>query len=138
MDNLQPPTDNLYKFLAIGMLAFALVACVIWWRALSSEREKWRDAQVELLSGGYQEGSGIPSDSALRQAYFRREYALKEGRGLLSPVLGIVIYTAVGAFLISATAFIFWWRKVQRYEDEILRITAEKMRRENERRDDRS
>lgn len=130
MDNLQPPTDNLYKFLAIGGIAIIVVALIFYFRAAFAEREKWRDAQVELLATGYQEGSGEPTDPAMRAAYFRRKLAAEETTGVIktfAPYTGNAIL--IGG-IVSITGFGLWWWKVQSYEDEILRLTAEKLRRD--------
>lgn len=126
MDNLQPPTDNLYKFLAIGGLAFALVAFIFLMREQAKQRERWLDAQVELATGGYQAGSGVPTDAALRAPFFRQQAALAETDGIwkLVPILGRTIGISIS---ISIVGFAAWWFRVQRHEDAILKLTRAKL-----------
>lgn len=129
IDDLQPPTDNLYKFLAIGGLAVAVVSYVFLLRWQSTLRAQWVDSQVVLVAGGYQDGTGMPTDPALRQAYCRRELVNSELAGLYKFLGGWVAPTAAISTTISVLGFGFWYFKIQRYEDTILRLQAAKCER---------
>lgn len=130
IETISPPTDNLYKFLAIGGLTLTLVAIVFLFRDQARLRGVYTDAQVELLAGGYIEGSGPPADQDLRRAYFRRQAAEHEVKGLLR-LIDSPFGSVMGISLsVSIVAFLLWWFRVQRYDDEILRVTTEKLRRE--------
>lgn len=130
METIQPPTDNLYKFIAIGGLAFALVTFIFLLREQARLQEQWLDAGVELRAGGYVEGSGEPADHELRRAYFRRESANAAGSGLLK-LAGGIAGKAIGFSLgVSLFGFYFWWSRVQRHDDAILVATAAKAKRE--------
>ena len=127
---ITPPTDNLYKFLAIGGLAFALVAFVFLLREHARLSERYMDAQVELQAGGYEEGSGAPEDRELRRAYFRREATRSEFSNLLDLSRTWVSRTMGFSAAVSIGGFVAWWRRVQRYDDAILRATLAKLQRE--------
>lgn len=130
MENITPPTDNLYKFIAIGGLAAMLLCMFFLFREQAVFREKWIDAQVELASTGYQEGSGVPADPAARLAYFRREAAHGQGLELMKFLKSHVGHTTGISMLVSMFGFALWWRKVQGHDDAILRATAEIVQRE--------
>jgi len=130
IENIQPPTDNLYKFLAIGGLVFALVALVVLLREQAAQRERWTDAQVELLAAGYKDGSGEPTDPDLRRAYFRREFAMGQASEVMKLAGGVVGKTFGVCLIASFAGFGLWWWKVQRHDDAILRATAAKLLRE--------
>lgn len=130
METLQPPTDNLYKFVAIGGLAVALLCMFFVFREQAALRDKWIDAQVELISGGYQEGTGMPADSELRKAYFRREYARVEAGNLMKFLHSHIGHTMGISLGVSILGFMAWWFRVQQYDDVILRTTAAKLKRE--------
>lgn len=130
LDSIQPPTDNLYKFLAIGGLAFALVAFVALLREQSRLRDAWIDAQIELQAAAYVESSGLPTDPALRPAYLRREWAHAQLRDLLAQTGGFVGKSIATSLFVSALAFIGWFVRVQRHDDALLRLAAAKAERE--------
>lgn len=127
IETIQPPTDNLYKFLAIGLLAFVLVAVVFLFKEQARQRERYLDAHVELLAGGYVEGSGVPSSPELRRAYFQAEAAKSEASGLHRLVNGTA--GRIGGFCVLGSIFAFtaWFWRVQRYDDAILRLTMQKL-----------
>jgi hypothetical protein len=128
LDSITPPTDNLYKFLAIGGLVFALVVFVVLLQEQAADRHQWLDAQAELLASGYVEDGPIPTDSAPRLAYYRREAAMADAHSLMQVAGGAGGY-AVGLSLAAAiVGFTLWYRRVQRYDDAILRMTAEGMK----------
>lgn len=131
-DTLQPPTDNLYKFIAIAGIAVALLALVFLFREQARLREVYLNAQVELRAGGYVEGSGIPADVELRRTYLRRDLAASQGDTLMELGRGPRSKATGWALGLSVVAFGAWWWRVQRHEDAILRITAAKLLREEQ------
>jgi hypothetical protein len=130
METIQPPTDNLYKFIAIGGLAFALVAFIFLFREQARIREQLIQAEVELRVGGYVEGSGEPADQELRRAYFRRDAAMEESSGLLKLASGMAAKVVGWSLGFSAVGFGLWWWRVQRLDDAILIDTAAKLKQE--------
>ncbi len=130
LESIQPPTDNLYKFVAIGGLVFALVATVFLFREQAKFRDQWIEAQIELQVAGYEDGDPIPTDIEPRRAYMRREWEhtkLKENVKLGEGVLAKVSGYSLG---ISLCAFVAWWWRVQRHDDAILKAAASKALRE--------
>jgi hypothetical protein len=128
LDSLTPPTDNLYKFLAIGGLAFALLVLVFLLRAQAADRQQWLDAHVELMTAGYVEGGPIPTDVDARRAYYRKEAAAADARGIVQLAGGAGGYVFWFSIFAAAGGFWLWYVKVQRFEDAILRMNVEKMK----------
>lgn len=93
-------------------------------------QEKWFDAQVELAAASYEEGSGVPTDPTARLAYFRREAANAQGADLMKFLRSHLGHITGISLFVSIIGFWFWWRRIQRFEDAILRATAEKIQRE--------
>ena len=124
MDSFQAPTDNLYKFLAIGGLAFVFLAAYYLLREQSRLRDIYIDSQVALIATGYQEGTGVPKDKEMAQAYARREFAKEQTKELLGNTTKLAARIAGVAFLVSIAGFVAWWLRVQRYEDAILQAAA--------------
>ena len=129
-DTLQPPTDNLYKFLAIGGLAFALVTFIFLLRQQAADREQWVNAQVELKAAGYMDDAPVPPDPELRKAYYRRAYAVADAQGVVKLAGGQAGWVIAVSLFVAGLGFVGWWRRVQRFEDIALRLNAEKLQRE--------
>jgi hypothetical protein len=131
-ETLQPPTDNLYKFVAIGALALAIVAFVFLLRENSRQRDRYIDAEIELAAGGYVDGTGLPAEPSLRRAYASREIARSELDQVVKTASGFTGKVILVSSLISIIWFVLWWFRVQRYDDAILRLTAAKLEREEQ------
>jgi hypothetical protein len=132
IETLQPPTDNLYKFLAIGGLAFALLTMVYLLRDQARLRDDYIAAEIELRAAKHPPDAGEPTDPELRKAYFRREYSKAQADDLIKFASGWAGRAFSISLIISILAFFGWWRRVQRYDDAILRATAAKLLREEE------
>lgn len=130
MENLTPPTDNLYKFLAIGCLAAVVLFIALMFQQQAEFRSRWTQAEIELRAAGYQAGSGEPTDAALRKAYFQREFSVAEWNGIFAVFKGPLGHVIGVSSTISFFAFAAWWWRVQRHDDLILRLSAEKLERE--------
>ena len=122
LDSLTPPTDNLYKFIAIGGLAFALVAFVYLLREQATQWEAYVTADIDLRANGYVEGTGEPKDVELHKAWLRREWAKSEGESLLQFSKGLAGKAMGVSLVISMLGFAAWWWRVQRFEDAKLRM----------------
>jgi hypothetical protein len=130
METIQPPTDNLYKFLAIGGLAVVLLALVFLFRDQARVRDRYLEAEIELRALGYLPASSEPKDVEMRRWYFRREAADAEGAQLIKLAGGFIGRGIWIGLVTSGIGFGLWYRCVQRYDDRILRATAAKVERE--------
>ena len=151
LSDLSPPTDNLYKFIAItGVVLVALgiylqveVARDLRARAWAFNREV-AEANVEKSQIESQQKKTPATDTAIgfattapgllddRTAALVKKtagmevtkkelsQAIQEGNGL---IIGLWALMAVGASL-AAMGFIYWHKKVQVYEDAILKAKA--------------
>jgi hypothetical protein len=130
-----PPTDSLYKFLALSGLALCIVALWVPLReadringempAFSAESDLLAE-QARLRTGS---GSTVPSVDALdnerERQHARKEKELeirtaawKAQTAWYGKVLAVGVLAAV-------IGFTLWWFRVQRYQDQLARSQAE-------------
>lgn len=141
-----PPTDSLYKFLAIGGLAVVVVVLVFATDQVADITNRGNEYNIELAQWRAESEWGqahaapttAPSSEPLgglsREAYTRVE-VLKAKRSALdtlmtlrSQVIGVG-GAAVGVGLIIAVlGFSWWWQRQQKLQDQLLALELEERR----------
>jgi hypothetical protein len=143
--NLTPPTDNLYKFLAISGLIFTIFCIVYPTSFLTSNsstlttlltNSRVLEMDINLLETRvYEQQAQIPTDEIVIQYQqqihdIRRrmievdELVNQELRkqNFINQIRQILyIFSLLGA-AITGTAFSLWYYKVQKYQDKILEV----------------
>jgi hypothetical protein len=157
LNSLAPPTDNLYKFVAIFGLVLIVGGCVLLYITVDNSLEaatranqgfrsaiateespEVQEVLSEAISKMVDERRQDPglaaalraagaSDEAIAEAVAMQEAAdvffAHESR--LRGVTGVARMLGGLGAIVSAVGFGFWYRRVQRFEDQILRRRAE-------------
>lgn len=132
-----PPTDNLYKFVAVSGVV-VLIAALFGGLLREQQYDEWYAERVRVINQQYYgELFSRPVEFAKISDKLTEEYHLLEEEAnqrhkymymnsilcIVGMVLGIV--TAFGGFLM-------WFRKHQWYQDQMLRLEYEKVIRDHE------
>ena len=120
------PTDNLYKFLALSGLIIGVVSLFLLFQDAYRSQELLRQIKenIEVVKAlqtlGQMEEALVTiakSTASLEELKFILEQKeFNKSRGLT--------FACVGFFL-SASGFVLWYVKVQRYQDKILKEQAQ-------------
>ena len=121
---LRPPTDNLYKFLALAGLVLAALLLTLLFRELFRLQRAHDDAVVTLVAAGMPADAAVedaPDDGA-RSLILRRDLLRGRAVELQRLFTGAFMARLVGGSLaVSTVAFGLWYLLVQRPQDELLR-----------------
>lgn len=153
-NSFRPPTDNLYKFLALFGLFLLGFAIWIAWKSFWESASEFRD--VANLQREHNELIAVQWGAALREAFEKADGDMDAVGEFLedaverasdetaesaqrlerrewdaqlateSTALILIFATVLGAvgILLSFIGFLLWYFKVQRYQDRILRQQA--------------
>ena len=145
--SIRPPTDSLYKFVAISGLVLVVVAVVVWlqtWQdytaAVIDAVDPMSDAKRAVIDNYEALTSAAEPDEEQRQERIRQtgrraEEAERRAQNALMKVkvanarydrfqtLGTVL--CIVGFAAMILGFILWYRRIQRYQDRIIKKQAE-------------
>ena len=124
------PTDNIYKFMALGGIIFFLAGHFASY--YSGTRIQELAAQIEqakAIAEIYAKTDGQKSELVLAEATaaaYEREFLLSERGGIMT-FLNLTFWVGL---VLSIAGFLLWYFRVQRQLDLMLKAQAEKIRRE--------
>ncbi len=146
-----PPTDNLYKFMAIAGIVLFIVGLTLPW-ILDQRELEWYWQTFDAISGrmndravfftkmlqadptapqamdwlGPKVMDALDSLQAKELGNFQKKCDEREVmRTWRSNALG---WTKWGGVVLAIAGFALWWLRVQRYQDELLRVQFQKAR----------
>lgn len=126
-----PPTDNLYKFVAIAGVALILGSLLVVGIYSKAEIEWFGNTGDRIIQRRHERISSkaITKNEVddLWKEEVRLFHSLVAERTSVSKYLAPVLGCAIGAgILMTPIGFFLWWWKVQKYQDELLRLEYEK------------
>lgn len=119
-----PPTDNLYKFLAISGLVLLICAGF----GLFLEVQRWEKLKYEDMRREY-------LTNASEKTLMENQLLDLEGKQILRSNVALQGLASVGmllGMLVAVAGFVLWYWKAQQYQDQIVVLEFEKARLELE------
>jgi hypothetical protein len=123
-NTFKPPTDNLWKFGALAGVAVAALLIGL----MFHQQFRLRQAEIEVMVRLAE--LNVPPDTPWDEApsdetrglLVRRQLLHQEAQGILDLTVNPVVKSIIaGSVVASFYCFIFWWWKVQRHQDALLR-----------------
>lgn len=141
LEQISPPTDNLYKFLALSGVAVVLVVLVFGvdqvvdlvnrateynielaaWRA----EAEWEKQHAPPTTGPAEFG-GLTREAYVKAEQFKaKRKAIEDLAKFRGDLIGLGSLAAGGGLALAAWGFWLWWSRLQRLEDRLLSMDVD-------------
>jgi hypothetical protein len=139
-DSFAPPTDSVYKFMALTGIVLFLGFTALFWRLFSAFNKGFWESKrrgrvlakkLEMLRDWYSKSDHIPldpiksRDETIELACLQEEHdvavsELEEIKDSLKTVLWLFPLLLLASAALSAQGFLLWQHRVQVFEDRLL------------------